>query len=277
MKKPIARRSVLGLAVCLLAASLAGCGGSGDVRNSDEPVALSQAIAAEGIWFDSSDTPSKDESIGSIISFDGKGNATCYNTNGITYADIKDLSDKEILELAAEHDEQRFEQMVAQRIKRIEKAIENARTNVLPRYQDDLDYMVQMGAPADEIGLAQESIAKIEEEIAGFEQLIEDFKALEYQAPKPFPYQLSIETDDSGNYTAEERLELKKTALDGEGDARLVEQKVGFTFAPGDTGCFPVYDDLYAGFVDDGFWTKVGEDFLAFELDAPGTVGIKVD
>ena len=278
MKKTVTRRAALGLAACLLASALAGCGaGGGNVRDSAEPVALSRAFASEGIWFDSWDTPAKDESISSVISFDGKGNATCYSTGDMTYADIKGLSDEEVLELAGERDEQHFEHLVAQRIKEIEGNIENMRTDLLPRYQDDLDYMVEENAPAEKIERVQGDIAHLEKMIAESEQRIEDFKALEYQAPKPLPYKLSIATDDSGNHTAEERLELKMMALDDEGEAKLVEKSLTLDFAPGDTGRYPVYDDLYAGFLDEALWTKVGEDFLTFEVDAPGTKGIEVD
>lgn len=278
MKNAITRRAALGLAACLLTGSLIGCGGAGaNVRNSTEPVTVSRAIATKGIWFSTCGTPAKDTRIDKVVSFDGEGGATCYNTLGLTFADIEGLSDTEVIDIAAERDEQAFDAGVEDRIGDLESEIDGTRKIIIPRHEDDLQYMLTEGAPAEEIEKTQNIIADMEEDIADYERQIESLKALKYQAPAPLPYRLSTETDDSGNRSVRETLNLKVMSLPVTGDTKLVENEIRFSLDAGDTGCFPVYDSRYAGFVEGDFWTKVGENFLTFELDAPGTEGIEVD
>lgn len=83
-----------------MAVSLTACGGSkGDVKTAKEPVPASEAFNQEGIWFTSGGIVGKDERIYFILVFDGKGNVTYYECDKLTFSDLKELSDDEIISL----------------------------------------------------------------------------------------------------------------------------------------------------------------------------------
>ena len=269
-----------GLTACALALSLTACGGgasdgdtgntqnagatqgTGDFRNSKEPVSVSQAFGSKGLWF-SSDAPGKDEQINRILLFDGNGNVTCYMTGDLTYSDIKDMSDEEIISHLGEWDKAGFDKWKESNFFRIDKLIEGheARANGA---QERIDFNKKA---ADNL---REDRKQIE--------------ALQYQEPTAVPFKLSIETDNSGNVTAEETLSfsVKSPAYfdcDSPYDKRVLwaDEDERYTFTSRGTDSPMVYDKYYNGYYEAELWTQVGEEFTVFDLDTPDTEGIEVD
>ena len=114
------RRNVLKLlgvgAVTVAGLGLVGCGGSGEgaggaASSASEPVPASQAFAQAGVWmqYDGDEQIGKDVEIERILAFDGNGNVTAYQCDGVTFADLNGLSDEEIIEFAKQQDKAVFE------------------------------------------------------------------------------------------------------------------------------------------------------------------------
>lgn len=100
----------------------------------------------------------------------------------------------------------------------------------------------------------------------GWDNAIPLDEALE---PKPVPYNLSIETDSSGNATSVETFAFKTDS---------VEKSLELTSTMPAT---QVYDMLFSGFTDeDGetvLFTRLGQSRPVFTLDQPDTPGIKIN
>lgn len=118
----------LAIVSSIIALSLTACGGDKDELSPSEArdklreqemakvIPLSEAFSEEGIWFfyeyaDRDKTITKTDYVrGGILHFDGKGNATYYPhlgaDNYLSFADLNDLSDEEIIKKAEELSEE---------------------------------------------------------------------------------------------------------------------------------------------------------------------------
>lgn len=269
MHSKLIARVATGLTACALALSLTACGGAGggsDIRNSKEPVPVSQAFGSKGLWFVTGDekAPGKDQSINAILYFDGEGNVTHYDTAGLVFSDLKDLSDEQILENVEDWDKKSFDTWVENRINEFNSMINRAET------ENTHGNELRAEGLKARIAFLQDECRKI--------------KALEYQAPKTVPFKLSIETDDSGNNTAEETLSYTIAVplyyeFDSPYDENILwaDEEQKYTFASMGTDSPMVYEKHYNGYYEAGLWTQVGEDFGVFDLDTPDTEGIEVD
>lgn len=261
MKKTLITKVLTILTACGIAVSLTACGDSGQTEapsNQQSPVTMSQAFGAKGIWFDA-ECPGKNESIGSVLVFDGKGNVTHYNTVNLTFKDLKGLSDEEIISAARKMDKEEFERVKGIHMEGLLESIELFR-----EYPD-----------------SSEALARVEKAYSASE-------AVQYAEPRPLPYALHVETDSTGNATAKETLIVPIRAvenhdehgeydLDGEwfayGDRELEFSTEDFS----STGNLAVYDSQYNGFPSAGLWTSVNESFMGFAVDTPDAKGVEVD
>lgn len=288
MKSKLITRATAGLAACVLAVSLTACGGAGgagDIRNSKEPVALSQAFGTKGLWFESYDAPGKDEGINTVLSFDGEGNVTRYDMSGVDFSDIKDLSDEEIIELAKKQDKKNFEAWSESSISSIDELLDG-KDSAMADAQDELNQVIAAGAPEEIIAEYQQNIEDVESNYSELQGQRDRVEALEYQEPSAVPYELTIETDDSGNNTAEETLSFTVPVAayyeyDSPYDEDVLwedkEMRYTVSLLEDPVEMSVVYDRRYAGYSGPGLWTQVGENFNVFGLDTPDTEGIEVD
>ena len=257
-----------GFAACALAVSLSACGGASgadEIHNSKEPVSVSQAFGAKGLWFvtDEGEAPGKDQQIEAILSFDGDGNVTHYDVADLDFGDLKDLSDEEIFNRLNEWDRKGFDEWVKNRLHELDVQIEDN----------------EAWDPANPVQAENKSAR-----IAGLKETRGQIEALEYQEPKAVPFKLSIETDDSGNNTAEETLSYTIQVpvyyeFDSPYDENILwaDEEQVYTFTSIGTDSPMVYEKYYNGYYEAGLWTQVGEDFSVFTLDTPDTEGIEID
>ena len=225
------RRNVLKLlgvgAVTVAGLGLVGCGGSGEgaggaASSASEPVPASQAFAQAGVWmqYDGDEQIGKDVEIERILAFDGNGNVTAYQCDGVTFADLNGLSDEEIIEFAKQQDKAVFEAEKQAAIDSTAEAIEAWQQcyDTLKAGADagTYDSMNSYGAYGIEAVPEEERAAAIEEfqtaldntknslDIANEGQAFNE--AAEYQEPQPQPYTLALETDGSGNVASGEEI-----------------------------------------------------------------------
>jgi len=259
MKKKLFRNLSLVMMTGLLIVSLSACGGSNDTGGEttgtrsterDHAIPPSEAFAEEGIWF-YSDSPmvTKDERVDYTLVFDGNGNVTRYKTD-FTYADLRDLSDEEIIELAKERDEALFDQEMQDYLSYTENIIGSYESSINP----DL-----------------------------YDQVVSWINDAEYQEPTPSPYKLKITTDGTGNATKSEFLTYTYSTwnsflIDDLGWHPDQEPYLEFDE---ETGLFvspskmTVYDMEFNGFGN--LFQMVDENHPGFTLDSPDTEGIEVD
>ncbi|MGF7012422.1 hypothetical protein M2145_001352 [Lachnospiraceae bacterium PF1-21] len=276
--KKLSKVFTLTIALCLMAVSLTACGGSkGDVKTAKEPVLASEAFNQEGIWFTSEGIVGKDENIYSILVFDGKGNVTPYKCDKLTFSDLKELSDDEIISLAKEQDKTRFESDIAS----LTSSIDNEKTK-LSEERDSLENDMNE-AIALEPDMSSEykelyDVDRYQEEFTFMDSLLSEISNLEYKEPESVPYLMHIETDNSGNGTKEETLEFEREYLSTSYSNNMTEIKKTST---AETQLFPdygtqtVYDMNFRGF--GSIVTIVSENHAGFMLDTPDTKGIEVD
>ena len=174
MKNKISKILSLTIMTGLLIATLTACGKSKSTsvessNTMDSVIPPSKAFAEEGIWFHS-DSPmvTKDEKVDYTLVFDGDGNVTRYTTN-FTYADLRDLSNEEILELAKKQDKELFESTMQQLL-------------------SDIEYSKRINR------------------IDLYNQLSSAITKAQYQEPKSYPFTLKAITDGTGNETVNEIL-----------------------------------------------------------------------
>lgn len=253
MMKKISKILSLIIITGLLVTSFTACSGSKDTTvdssksssKRDSVIPPSEAFSEEGIWF-FSDTPmvTKDEIVDYTLVFDGNGNVTRYTTD-FTYADLRDLSDEEILELAKEQDKELFESEMQQLL-------------------SDIEY-----SKSRNIDL--------------YNQLSSAITKAQYQEPKSYPFALKAITDGTGNETINEILQYtyctwNTLILEETTDP---ETWNAYTERDEETDLFvspskmTVYDMEFNGFGN--LFQMVDEDHPGFILDSPDTEGIEVD
>ena len=259
MKKKLFRNLSLVMMTGLLIFSLSACGGLKDTGGEttgtsdterDHVIPPSEAFAEEGIWF-YSDSPmvTKDEKVDYTLVFDGNGNVTRYTTD-FTYADLRELSDNEIIELAKERDKALFDQAMQDYLSRAEYIMNP-----------------HMGLPDPDL----------------YDQVVSWINDAEYQEPTPSPYKLKITTDGTGNATKSEFLTYTYSTWNPflSDDLGWHPDEEPYLEFDKETGLFvspskmTVYDMEFNGFGN--LFQMVDENHPGFTLDAPDTEGIEVD
>lgn len=205
---------------CLLTLTLAGCGGTNDVKSASEPLAVSQAFGKKSVWvqYNKNDAIDKDGEIDRILVFDGNGNVTAYQCDGATFADLNGKSDDEIVEMAKEQDKKVFDTERKDALDSTAPAIEHIQSayDALKDEYDSGTYTSWLGGSA----LSDLTDADLEQTKSIYNQTLSELEALlnaakdgqaatksaTYQEPKAQPYTLRIETDGTGNNTQSETI-----------------------------------------------------------------------
>lgn len=299
---------------CLLTLTLAGCGGTNDVKSASEPLAVSQAFGQKSVWvqYNENDAIEKDREIDRILVFDGNGNVTAYQCDGATFADLNGKSDDEIVEMAKEQDKKVFDTERQDALDSTATAIERIQS-AYDTLKDEYD----SGTYTSGLGESAPSDADLEEMKSLYSQVLNDLeaqlnaakdgqaatKSATYQEPKAQPYTLHIETDGSGNNTQSETISFdapsysfykaqsgRKGQVDDEEQTPADVLNWGINVSYTEAGKAirnerielfspvnkqTVYDTIFAGF--SGLATIVNENHAGFVLDTPDTKGIEVD
>lgn len=302
---------------CLLTLTLAGCGGTNDVKSASEPLAVSQAFGQKSVWaqYNKNDAIEKDGEIDRILVFDGNGNVTAYQCDGATFADLNGKSDDEIVEMAKEQDKKVFDTERKDALDSTAPAIEHIQSayDALKDEYDSGTYTSWLGGSA----LSDLTDADLEQTKSIYNQTLSELEALlnaakdgqaatksaTYQEPKAQPYTLHIETDGTGNNTQSETISFDapsysfyKAQLGHMGESDYEEQTPadvlnwGINVSYTEAGKairnerIELFSPVNKQTVYDttfagfsGFATIVNENHAGFVLDTPDTKGIEVD
>lgn len=302
---------------CLLTLTLAGCGGTNDVKSASEPLAVSQAFGQKSVWvqYNKNDAIEKDEEIDRILVFDGNGNVTAYQCDGATFADLNGKSDDEIVEMAKEQDKKVFDTERKDALDSTAPAIERIQSayDALKDEYDSGTYTSWLGGSA----LSDLTDADLEQTKSIYNQTLSELEALlnaakdgqaatksaTYQEPKAQPYTLRIETDGTGNNTQSETISFDapsysfyKAQLGHMGESDYEEQTPadvlnwGINVSYTEAGKairnerIELFSPVNKQTVYDttfagfsGLATIVNENHAGFVLDTPDTKGIEVD
>lgn len=302
---------------CLLTLTLAGCGGTNDVKSASEPLAVSQAFGQKSVWvqYNKNDAIEKDGEIDRILVFDGNGNVTAYQCDGATFADLNGKSDDEIVEMAKEQDKKVFDTERQDALDSTAPAIEHIQSayDALKDEYDSGTYTSWLGGSA----LSDLTDADLEQTKSIYNQTLSELEALlnaakdgqaatksaTYQEPKAQPYTLHIETDGTGNNTQSEKISFDapsysfyKAQLGHIGESDYEEQTpadvlnwgINVSWAEAGKAIRNEHIELFSPVnkqtVYDmtfagfsGLATIVNENHAGFVLDTPDTKGIEVD
>jgi hypothetical protein len=302
---------------CLLTLTLAGCGGTNDVKSASEPLAVSQAFGQKSVWvqYNKNDAIEKDGEIDRILVFDGNGNVTAYQCDGATFADLNGKSDDEIVEMAKEQDKKVFDTERKDALDSTAPAIEHIQSayDALKDEYDSGTYTSWLGGSA----LSDLTDADLEQTKSIYNQTLSELEALlnaakdgqaatksaTYQEPKAQPYTLHIETDGTGNNTQSEKISFDapsysfyKAQLGHIGESDYEEQTpadvlnwgINVSWAEAGKAIRNEHIELFSPVnkqtVYDmtfagfsGLATIVNENHAGFVLDTPDTKGIEVD
>lgn len=302
---------------CLLTLTLAGCGGTNDVKSASEPLAVSQAFGQKSVWvqYNKNDAIEKDGEIDRILVFDGNGNVTAYQCDGATFADLNGKSDDEIVEMAKEQDKKVFDTERKDALDSTAPAIEHIQSayDALKDEYDSGTYTSWLGGSA----LSDLTDADLEQTKSIYNQTLSELEALlnaakdgqaatksaTYQEPKAQPYTLRIETDGTGNNTQSEKISFDapsysfyKAQLGHMGESDYEEQTPadvlnwGINVSYTEAGKairnerIELFSPVNKQTVYDttfagfsGLATIVNENHAGFVLDTPDTKGIEVD
>lgn len=302
---------------CLLTLTLAGCGGTNDVKSASEPLAVSQAFGQKSVWvqYNKNDAIEKDEEIDRILVFDGNGNVTAYQCDGATFADLNGKSDDEIVEMAKEQDKKVFDTERKDALDSTAPAIEHIQSayDALKDEYDSGTYTSWLGGSA----LSDLTDADLEQTKSIYNQTLSELEALlnaakdgqaatksaTYQEPKAQPYTLRIETDGTGNNTQSETISFDapsysfyKAQLGHMGESDYEEQTpadvlnwgINVSYAEAGKAIrnerIELFSPVNKQTVYDttfagfsGLATIVNENHAGFVLDTPDTKGIEVD
>lgn len=302
---------------CLLTLTLAGCGGTNDVKSASEPLAVSQAFGQKSVWvqYNKNDAIEKDGEIDRILVFDGKGNVTAYQCDGATFADLNGKSDDEIVEMAKEQDKKVFDTERQDALDSTAPAIEHIQSayDALKDESDSGTYTSWLGGSA----LSDLTDADLEQTKSIYNQTLSELETLlnaakdgqaatksaTYQEPKAQPYTLRIETDSTGNNTQSETISFDapsysfyKAQLGHIGESDYEEQTpadvlnwgINVSYAEAGKAIrnerIELFSPVNKQTVYDttfagfsGLATIVNENHAGFVLDTPDTKGIEVD
>lgn len=302
---------------CLLTLTLAGCGGTNDVKSASEPLAVSQAFGQKSVWvqYNKNDAIEKDGEIDRILVFDGNGNVTAYQCDGATFADLNGKSDDEIVEMAKEQDKKVFDTERKDALDSTAPAIEHIQSayDALKDEYDSGTYTSWLGGSA----LSDLTDADLEQTKSIYNQTLSELEALlnaakdgqaatksaTYQEPKAQPYTLRIETDGTGNNTQSETISFDapsysfyKAQLGHMGESDYEEQTpadvlnwgINVSYAEAGKAIRNERIELFSPVNKQtaydttfagfsGLATIVNENHAGFVLDTPDTKGIEVD
>ena len=302
---------------CLLTLTLAGCGGTNDVKSASKPLAVSQAFGQKSVWvqYNKNDAIEKDGEIDRILVFGGNGNVTAYQCDGATFADLNGKSDDEIVEMAKEQDKKVFDTERQDALDSTAPAIEHIQSayDALKDEYDSGTYTSWLGGSA----LSDLTDADLEQTKSIYNQTLSELEALlnaakdgqaatksaTYQEPKAQPYTLHIETDGTGNNTQSEKISFDapsysfyKAQLGHIGESDYEEQTpadvlnwgINVSWAEAGKAIRNEHIELFSPVnkqtVYDmtfagfsGLATIVNENHAGFVLDTPDTKGIEVD
>lgn len=222
------------------------------IADATKPVTMTKAFNSEGIWYYGA-SPSEAGKIANIIVFNGEGEITVYDvsyprdsdlrdSDYLTYADLEDLSDDEIISLAKDRDKKVFEVTREENISKIEN------------YADAEEFYDSYNMTPDEA--------------------LEKLKNFEYQAPKPQSFKLKVVETDF------DIVEYYKTDMfysdfywDSETFGEYTTDKGSFTFygINVDVDTEKVGTMYFDGYAipekGSGFYTQVSKKFPGFILD----------
>ena len=302
---------------CLLTLTLAGCGGTNDVKSASETLAVSQAFGQKSVWvqYNKNDAIEKDGEIDRILVFDGNGNVTAYQCDGATFADLNGKSDDEIVEMAKEQDKKVFDTERKDALDSTAPAIEHIQSayDALKDEYDSGTYTSWLGGSA----LSDLTDADLEQTKSIYNQTLSELEALlnaakdgqaatksaTYQEPKAQPYTLRIETDGTGNNTQSETISFDAPSYSfykaqlghmGESDyeeqtpADVLNRGINVSYTEAGKAIHNERIELFSPVnkqtVYDttfagfsGLATIVNENHAGFVLDTPDTKGIEVD
>ncbi len=274
-------KAVSALMVVVLTVSSAACGAVGSAGSSGDSGAsnaktaqsgdpfekkdgvftASEAFNTPSYWYDlrgeEDGIPTKGNEIENVLQFDGNGKVTIYSAYNLmscggqslpTLADVKDVSMQEFAEQlkeAAEAGLVRCKAYIRDEIAPMER--ENAGCPGTKTYDSLTDEVKNLRDPNAEV--CGDDYAEILERDT-MDQYIDQ--------PVTLDISFAIETDETGNNTAKEELQI--------GDRSYDLRPQPYPAA--------VYTKKYSGY--DGLVTQTGEN-TSFQLDQPGTPGVKVD
>lgn len=276
---------VSALMVVVLTVSSAACGAGSSAGSSGDSGASNAKTAQSGNPFEKKDgvftaseafsipsywyrleveswdetLPTKNSPIQTVYRFEGNGKVTRYstdvltmcqtNTEKITFADIKDTSPQAFVKQLEEGYKTVYDRCVDYFRNKLPQDREEASCPGTKAYdrQDEMTKNALKAAPPEVCGEDDEVIAR-------------DLKWWNppTSLPTPSDFSLAIETDDTGNNTKEEELQI--------GDWSFELRPQPYPAA--------VYTKKYSGY--EWLVTQTGEN-TSFQLDQPGTPGVKVD
>lgn len=280
--KKLSKVFALTIATSLMALSLTACGGSkGDVKTAKEPISASEAFNQEGIWFymGNDGKVGKDENISSILVFDGKGNVTDYDCSTLTFSDLKELSNDEIISLAKKLDKDVFESDISNLKSSIDKEITNVSETkgaIVNEMNEVKELEPDKSSEIEEF--YSEDIDLLQVDLNNLDNLLAEVSNLKYKEPDAVPYTIHIETDTSGNNTKEETLSFEKkyrATYYSDNMTQIENSSTAEIQLFPDYGIQTVYDMNFRGFAT--IVTLVSEDHAGFILDTPDAKGIEVD
>jgi len=223
-------------------------------EKSSEPVTLSEAFSKKGIWFYSYSSPQKEKAIDAVYIFNGKGRVRYYSLNYCSGSTIKyeEIRDKNINEI---------EELVKIRSQASGKC-----------------FLTSLSKEGYNISLSDEEEEGIKEEVQNI--------------GKDLPYDLHITSDETGNGTAKETLEVatdENSKICGLDVKKRNHCPADMEFIPpSDSFVTSVYDKNFSGVLNGkedydgnltsrGLYALVPPEFQGFTLDQPGADGIEVD
>ncbi len=244
---------LFGAGVVIIAGlGLAGCGGvGGGIKNASEPIPASQAFSQAAVWMqcDGDDQIGKGTEVERFLAFDGAGNVTVYQCDGVTFADLDGLSDDEVLDLARQQDQAVFEAQRQKAIERVDEAIkawqecyDTMKAEADAGTYDTINYYGAHGIDAvpeeeraEAIQQFDATLENIQDSLKAAEEGQSFNEAAEYQEPEPQPYTLALETDGSGNIAAGEelrftapRFDFYQISIDEDAKSDMVSDKTRF-------------------------------------------------
>lgn len=206
--------------------------------------------------------PTKDSIVYSYI-FTDDGKQTIYKgADETTLKDLKDKSDKEILDIAKKEEKKAFKDAKERDIASQERDV------------NELDQKIEhFKAEGDDTKRFEELLQEDKDEL-------EDIKNTEYKAPQERPVKIKVNTDGSGNNTANEWFFIKPNYdesgyKNSEDDLKNIYSSYSLEQAP-----VKIYEDNYGWLgqnSDDPKFliTKVGEKVENINLDKPDSKYVK--
>lgn len=220
MKTKLLKSTCKALACFILILSLAACGNSNNISKTKNPVTAHDAFNSESVWFEFSNKGivDKEEEISHILSFDGKGKVTVYNSNDLKFAGLKGLKKDDVIKLAKEQDKANFDSKKEEAIKDFQHEINDLKENYdklkseydNKTYTTERNYSTPISRDEDKLRqLYEEKLKYAKARLDLLDILKNKVDAIEYKEPQPVEFSLSGKTDKSGNALKSETIKFK--------------------------------------------------------------------